>query len=239
MAGSKMDGAGFSRSLVAIAIVAVALGACSGNKRGGPVPYDVANFGAPEPLPLSSAATQYRVAPGDTLAVSVYKVPELTRDVEVDAAGGFMYPPLGRIDANNRTVAELGQEMQAKLGEKYLQSPVVQVGLKSTIANQITVDGSVTAPGMYSIAPGTTLLQALAIAKGPAREANLRRVVVFRQVGGQRMAAAFDLMDIRRGTAADPEVFARDIIVVDGSETRQRMTDIMSTMPLLSIFRPF
>lgn len=239
MASSITKRAAAHRSLVAMSIIAVSLGACTTNKRGGPVPYDVQNFGAPEALPLSTAATQYHIAPGDTLSVSVYKVPDLTRDVEVDAAGGFIYPPLGRIDANNRTVADLGKELQTRLGENYLQSPTVLVTLKSTIANQITVDGSVTSPGMYPIPPGTTLLQALAIAKGPAKDANLRRVVVFRQVSGQRMAAAFDLVDIRRGTAPDPEVYSRDIIVVDGSETRQRMTDVLQTLPLLSIFRPF
>ncbi len=227
------------KSIMAVAVTALALGACTTNKRGGPVPYDIKGFGAPEAIPLSAEATQYHVAPGDMLNVFVYQVPDLTRTVEIDAKGGFEYPPLGRVEANGRTTADLKQELTARLGDKYLQSPSVDVSLKSTVSNQVTIDGAVTSPGLYPIAPGTTLMQAVAIAKGTVKEANLRRVVVFRRIGGQRMAAAFDLLDIRRGASPDPEVYARDIIVVDNGGVNPQLTTLLQTLPLLAIFKPF
>jgi polysaccharide export outer membrane protein len=58
-------------------------------------------------------------------------------------------------------------------------------------------------------------------------------------VSGQRQAAAFDLQEIRRGQAPDPAVYAGDIIVVDGSRVKAAQKQILSNLPLLSIFRPF
>ena len=227
------------KSIMVAAVAALALNACSTNKRGGPVAYDIKGFGAPEALPLSTEATQYHVAPGDTLSVFVYQVPDLTRVVEVDAKGGFDYPPLGRVNANGRTTGDLKQELTARLGDKYLQSPSVDVSLKSTVGNQVTIDGAVNSPGIYQITPGTTLMQAVAVAKGAVGTANLRRVVIFRRINGQRMAAAFDLLDIRRGISTDPEVYSRDVIVVDNGGINPQLTTLLQTIPLLAIFKPF
>jgi polysaccharide biosynthesis/export protein len=229
----------FGKSAMVLAIALVALGGCTTNKRGGSVPYDVKDFGPPQAPVITPEAARYLIAPGDTLNVFVYQVPDLTRVVEVDAKGGFDYPPLGRVEANGRTPEDLKTELTTRLGEKYLQSPSVEVTLKATVSNQVTVDGAVTAPGLYPIAPGTTLMQAVAIARGTTATANLRRVVVFRRVNGQRMAAAFDLLDIRRGQMSDPEVYARDVIVVDGSNVNTQWTQALSAIGLVSIFKPF
>jgi polysaccharide export outer membrane protein len=74
---------------------------------------------------------------------------------------------------------------------------------------------------------------------GASEDANLRRVAVFRTVGGQRQAAAFDLQMIRRGQAVDPPVYAGDIVVVDGSGVKDAQKRILNNIPILSIFRPF
>jgi polysaccharide export outer membrane protein len=82
-------------------------------------------------------------------------------------------------------------------------------------------------------------MQAVAQAGGTTENANARRVAIFRQIGGQRQAAAFDLTAIRRGENPDPQVYAGDIIVVDGSATKALHRQILNSLPLLSIFRPF
>lgn len=227
------------RAFNVAALGLVALSGCSGNKRGGPVPYEVSNFGKPDQIELGSEVIQYRIAPGDMLTINVYQVPDLSRVVEVDSEGTFDYPLLGRINARGMSPGELRELLTKRLGEQYLQSPSIEVSLKSTVTNQVTVDGSVTAPGLYPIPPGTTLIRAIAMARGTAADANLRRVVVFRQVDGRRMAAAFDLLDIRRGLATDPEIYSRDIIVVDGATARKTWTDMLSALPLVALFRPF
>jgi polysaccharide export outer membrane protein len=61
---------------------------------------------------------------------------------------------------------------------------------------------------------------------------------VFRTINGKRQAAAFDLVDIRRGQAEDPAIYAGDIIVVDGSAIKELQKQILQGLPILSIFSP-
>jgi polysaccharide export outer membrane protein len=82
-------------------------------------------------------------------------------------------------------------------------------------------------------------MQAVALAGGTAEDANARRVAIFRTIDGKRQAAAFDLVSIRRGEAEDPRVYAGDIVVIDGSSIKSLQKQIMSNLPILSIFRPF
>jgi polysaccharide export outer membrane protein len=125
------------------------------------------------------------------------------------------------------------------LGEKYLQSPDVSVGVKASSTRVVTVDGSVNQPGVFPVSGPMTLMRVIALARGTKEDANPRRVAVFRQIEGQRMAAAFDLTRIRRGNAEDPRIYSGDIVVVDGSSIKAIQREIMQTMPMLSVFRPF
>ena len=84
-----------------------------------------------------------------------------------------------------------------------------------------------------------TLMQAVALAEGTDEFANVRRVAIFRTIDGQRQAASFDLLSIRRGQVPDPAVYSGDIVVVDGSANKQAMKKFFQAFPLLSIFRPF
>ena len=59
------------------------------------------------------------------------------------------------------------------------------------------------------------------------------------QIDGKRQAAAFDLTSIRRGEMADPEIYAGDIIVVDGSSVKAFQKQILNSLPVLSVFKPF
>jgi polysaccharide export outer membrane protein len=77
------------------------------------------------------------------------------------------------------------------------------------------------------------------MAKGTTEDANPSRVVVFRTIRGEKMAGAFDLQDIRRAKAEDPVIYGNDIVIVDGSRARQVYRELMGSLPLLSIIRPF
>jgi len=92
--------------------------------------------------------------------------------------------------------------------------------------------------GSFPVAGRVSLIQAIAMAKGTSDDANPRRVAVFRTIGGQRQAAAFDLTSIRRGQSPDPEIYPGDIIVVDGSSVKAAQKQILQTIPLLAIFGP-
>jgi polysaccharide export outer membrane protein len=214
------------------------LAGCAGG-RGGPVQYNVENFGVPDTPAVATLEEDYKIAPLDTVKVSVFQVPDLSGEFEVDLTGNIAVPLLGNVKAVDMTTAELDQRLTQQLGAKYLQKPDVSVGIKSSTRRNVTVDGSVRNPGVFPVTGPTTLMQVIALAKGTDENANPRRVAVFRQIGGKRMAAAFDLTSIRRGEMEDPRIYTGDIVVVDGSNIKAIQREVLSTLPLIGLFRPF
>ncbi len=215
-----------------------ALTGCA-ERRGGPIPYDVGTFGTPDTPTIATLETDYKIAPLDTLTVRVFKMPELTGEYEVDLTGQISMPLIGSISAVELTTAQLDQQLTAKFGEKYLENPDVSVGVKASTRRSVTVDGAVKSSGSFPVSGPMTLMQAVALAGGMTEEANARRVAVFRQINGKRQAAAFDLASIRTGASPDPAIFAGDIVVIDGSGIKQVQKQILNSIPILSIFRPF
>jgi polysaccharide biosynthesis/export protein len=208
------------------------------DSRGGPIPYN-RPLAAPDEPRIVALESNYKIAPMDQLAIKVFKSEDLTGDYDVDLAGRISMPFIGEVEAANITTAELDERLTAKLGEKYLENPDVAVSIKRSTARVVTVDGAVRESGSFPVAGPMTLIQAVALAKGPTEEANPRRVAVFRTIQGQRQAAAFDLTAIRRGQAPDPQIYPGDIIVVDGSGIKAFQKQILQNLPIFSIFRPF
>jgi polysaccharide export outer membrane protein len=220
-----------------LALAALAVSGCA--SRGGSVPYDPTNFEAPDVQSQPVANASHPIGALDTISVSVFQVESLSGDYKVDAQGKIDYPLLGSVQAQGRTTQELREQMAAALSKKYLQSPNVQVAIKDRAEQTITVDGSVRSPGQFIVKGPTTLLQAVAMAKGTTEDANPSRIIVFRTIRGEKMAGAFDLQDIRRAKSEDPVIYGNDIIIVDGSRARQMYRELMGSLPLLSILRPF
>jgi len=228
-----------TRIFALILFVASLLVAGCADKRGGPIPYDVQTFGVPDSPSVIPLETGYKIAPMDTLSVKVFKMPDLSGDYEVDLTGQISLPLIGSLAAADLTTVQLDEALTRKLGERYLENPDVSVGIKSSTRRSVTVDGSVNRAGTFQINGPLTLMQAVAAAGGTSPDANARRVAIFRQIGGKRQAAAFDLTSIRRGEAQDPSVFAGDIVIIDGSNVKAVQKQILNNLPILSIFRPF
>ena len=220
------------------AALAMMASACA-DKRGGPIPYSVSNFGTPDAPTVAALGAGYRIAPMDTVSVKVFKMPDLSGDYEVDLTGQVSLPLIGNVMAADLTTAQLDDSLTRRLGEKYLENPDVSVGIKSSSRRSVTVDGAVNHAGAFPVFGPTTLMQAVAQAGGTSPDANARRVAIFRSIGGKRQAAAFDLTSIRRGESPDPEVYAGDIIVIDGSSVKAVQKQLLNSLPILSIFKPF
>lgn len=223
---------------VGLGLAAALLLAGCADKRGGPIPY-AETFAVPDAPTVATLESDYRIAPLDTVSVKVFKMPDLSGDYEVDLTGQLSMPLIGSVSAVELTTAQLDQRLTAKLGERYLENPDVSVGVKASTRRSVTVDGAVKATGSFPVTGSMTLMQAVAAAGGTAEDANAHRVAIFRQIGGKRQAAAFDLVRIRRGQAEDPRVYPGDIVVIDGSSIKAMQKQILSNLPILSIFRPF
>ena len=217
----------------------VLLAACA--SRGGPIPYNVQNFGVPDaPHAATGADPNYRIAVGDTLQMVVFNVEALTREYRVDMAGNVAVPLIGDVPAVGKTTAELRDDVARRLGERYLRNPNVTIAVTASTNNRITVEGGVRQSGLFPVTGPLTLIQAIALAEGiDPQKGNARRVAIFRQIQGQRMGAAFDLTAIRRGEMPDPPVYAGDIVVVQDNTRRGFLQDVLTYIPLFAIFRPF
>lgn len=211
------------------------LAGCAGRRSD--MPYAPPAFDV-QPEDVFADLRDYRIGPSDLITVLVFRAPDLTADYRLDAGGNIMMPLAGKVDLTGMTSTEAAAAIARKLTGYYV-NPDVSIVLKEMVSQRITVIGAVNSPGVYPIPPGSSLLEAVATAKGLSGGANPRRVAIFRRIDGQRMAAAFDLEDIANARMEDPTVYASDIIVVDGSETRQLLRDVLTTIPILGLFRPF
>lgn len=228
------------RAFLVMLGLGLVLSGCAGGSRGGPVPYDRADFNAPDVIAAATTGSERRLGPGDVVNVSVFQVPELSGDREIDSFGRINMPLIGAVNVAGLTVADAGQAVSSALNVNYMRNANVQVLLKAERAQVVTVDGAVMQPGIYPMpAPTLTLQQTVAMARGTSELANLRRVIVFRTIDNQKMAAAFDLRDIRDSLTPDPLIYPNDIVVVDGSGSRQMFRDFIMTVPLIAVFRPF
>jgi polysaccharide export outer membrane protein len=114
----------------------------------------------------------------------------------------------------------------------------VAVSVTTSVSQKVIVQGEVNEAGVFEVKGRTTLLEALALAKGETRVASLDEVIVFRNINGQRMGAIFDVQRIRRGISEDPEIVGNDVVVVGTSRAKSVWRDILAASPLVGAFRP-
>ena len=207
---------------------------------------DTSQMTAARPVDLQTTqvgiqpTTEYVIGVQDKLNVRVFQVADLSFDeLVVDTSGNIQMPLIGAVQAAGLTPPALSSEIARRLGDQFLRNPQVTVTVAEAASQKITVDGAVTKPGVYEMRGRTSLLQAVAMAEGPSRIADLSKVAVFRTIDGQRSVAVFDLGAIRQGRAEDPFVLGDDIVVVDTSQLNAILRDAVGALPALAIFRPY
>jgi polysaccharide export outer membrane protein len=187
--------------------------------------------------PNADPTGNYIIGAEDKLSVRVFEVKDLSTDEEVvDATGHIELPLIGRITAAGKTTEQLQDEIAQRLGDRYLQSPQVSVLVVESASRKITVEGEVHTPGVFAMKGRTTLMEVIAMAGGPADDADLHKVAVIRDDHGIRRAAVCDYESIRRGNQVDPSLQGDDIIVVDGSRAKMFWAAAVKTLPLFTIF---
>jgi polysaccharide export outer membrane protein len=177
---------------------------------------------------------EYLVGPHDKLSVNVFGVPELSRDVQVDANGRFSLPLVGSVDAKGLTLAQLAHLVETRLRGRYVRDPQVSINLEEMVSQVVSVDGQVEQPGLYPVQGTMTLMRSVALARGTTEFADTSDVVIFRTVGNQEMAALYNLGAIRRGNYPDPRVYANDVIVVGDSPGRRLFKDYLQAGGLIA-----
>jgi polysaccharide export outer membrane protein len=224
---------------VLLPLVLAACSSAGGGSAGGSASSAAAvpsAFASAVPGPTSSA--DYRIAPLDILDISVFQVPDLTKTVQVSSSGQISLPLIGTVQAGGKSPQDLEKQIAGVLGAKYLQSPQVSVFVKEYTSQKVTVEGAVIKPGIYPMSGKTTLLQAIALAGGLDRVADSRGIVVFREAGGKKQAAKFDLPSIRSGKADDPVIAGGDVVVVDQDGGKTALRGVRESLGIFGLFSP-
>lgn len=183
---------------------------------------------------LTAADRPALIGPLDTIQVDVFNVPDLSREMQVDASGRIAMPLAGTIDARGKTAEELAGTIEAALRAKYVRDPGVTINIKNSVSQVVTIDGQVVEPGLYPVTNQMTLMRVIASAKGLSEFARQDDVVILRTVGERRMAGLYNVAAIRQGAYDDPPVYANDVIVVGDSPQRRLFRDFVSLSPLLA-----
>lgn len=198
------------------------------------VVQDTATLPAPTRQDLTAGDRPALIGPLDTIQVDVFNVPDLSREMQVDASGRIAMPLVGTVDARGITAQELAATVETALRGRYVRNPEVTVNIKSSVSQVLTIDGQVVEPGLYPVTNQMTLLRAIASAKGLSEFARHEDVVVLRTVEGRKMAGLYNIDAIRRGAYDDPAIYANDVIVVGDSPQRRLFRDFVSVAPLLA-----
>jgi len=174
----------------------------------------VANL--PPPINTQNGATQL-IAPNDVIGIDVFQVDDLDTVAQVDSMGNISLPLVGSVRAGGKSVTGLQAELISLYGSRYLQSPQITVSMKESVGQRVTVDGEVRRAGLYPTTAQTSLIQVIAQAGGFSTIADPGKVFVFRDFGGEKLVAQYDVNKIRSGQQADPRIFGGDVVVAFAS----------------------
>ncbi len=178
----------------------------------------------------AAAQSTYKVHTGDTLQLEVVEDGSLNRSLLVLPDGSVSVPMVGSIPAAGRSLADLKASITAGLAPSFATSPTVFVsvaklstpsggsrsGSSSAAGMSIYVMGEIAKPGKIDVAPGTTLLQALAVGGGLTKFGAPKRIQLHRtDSSGQTVIYNYNYGAAMSGVAQPTIVLqSGDVIVV-------------------------
>jgi polysaccharide export outer membrane protein len=158
---------------------------------------------------------KYLLGPEDVIEVSVWKEPDMTRQLVVQPDGKIFYPLVGELRAAGKTVKQLQEEISKRL-EKFVTDASVTVILLKTQNYKFYVTGKVNKPGEFLAGRPTSVLQAIAMAGGLTPFASPKNIKVVRKVSGQDEIYNFDYKDVSKGMMLYQNITLQpgDVVVV-------------------------
>lgn len=183
-----------------------------------------ANYEKPEypELPVATAdaqySTRYRIAPGDSVKIFVWRNPEVSTSVPVRPDGLLSAPLLEEIPAAGKTPAELARDLEAELST-YLRDPLVTViieGFQGTYSEKIRIVGESRNPTSLLYRDSMTLLDVMVETGGLTDYADGNSATLVRVVDGNQEQFALRLDDLVRDgdITANVDMIPGDIIII-------------------------
>ena len=186
---------------------------------------------------IGREAFRYRLGPGDSLAMSVFKMNGYEAKVEVLSDGTINLPRIGTIGVWGLTLEEARQRITAAY-EVFLRRPIVYLDLVNSRPVKVTVTGEVERPGVFSLptqsaAGWPTLVDVVQKAGGVTASGDLSRIEVLRpsaRPGGSMQRYQFDYLTVLRegGHAPNPLIYDGDSIRILQSDDLEN-ADLITT----------
>lgn len=166
------------------------------------------------PSPFVAIAADYRIGVSDVAAITVWKVPELSRSVPVRPDGKISLPLMGDVEAAGKTTGELHDVIVDRL-KPFIPDPEVTVAVEQINSQKYFVMGRVAHPGSYSLTLPSTVVEALAAAGGFLDWAKTGDIMVVRHMAdNQTERIRFSYKDWLKKKCNATELKSGDIIVV-------------------------
>jgi len=194
---------------------------------GGPVRGQVASPEAPDLSPEDRPAAQrtsalelrgavddeeYIVGPGDRFSITIWGQNVTTASVSVTPEGDLVLPGVATVPVAGRTLADVKDDVQNRLGALYGNSEV-SVALTALRRIQVNVLGAVLEPGPYVATALSPASQLVRTAGGLIDGASERNIVISRR-GGQRERLDLTRYHNTGDLTADPPILDGDVIFV-------------------------
>ena len=178
--------------------------------------------GAPElpPAPPASSlpSAEYRIGPGDSLNIFVWRNPELTVTVPVRPDGRLSIPLVEDVVAIGKTPTALAREYEKRLA-KYIKEPLVTViveGFVGPIPDQVRVIGEAAQPRSLPYRADMTVLDAMIAVGGLTRYAAGNNSVIIRTANGEQTTYSVHLSSLIRDGDVSSNVTLQpgDILII-------------------------
>ena len=173
-------------------------------------------------LPTASGdarfSTRYKIAPGDTVQVFVWRNPEVSTSVPVRPDGFLSAPLMEEVPAAGKTPAELARDLE-KILATYLRDPLVTVivtGFVGVYPEQIRVVGEAAEPQALLYKDSMTLLDVMIAVGGLTKFADGNNTTLVRVVDGEQRQFRLRIDDLLRfgDISANVDMKPGDILIV-------------------------
>lgn len=198
-----------SELMLLVCILCLALVSVSGQT---PTPAASANRGS---SPSGLIAVPTKIVPGDLLEISVFDTPELTQQVRVGADGKAELALVGGVPLAGLTTQQASEEIARELRDRqFLLRPQVNVLVKESAGQGVSIMGEVEHPGMYALGGSRSLLDVLSQAGGLTKVADTRVTIRRREGREADLTVKLDNRNAQLSLAADVQVYPGDLVMV-------------------------
>lgn len=222
----KMKGALLVLSIIAPALV---FGCATQN----------ANVPEAKALATPQKPSPYLIQPGDELDIKFFYNPELNETVVVRPDGKISLQLIDEIQAASLQPSELDRAL-TNLYSRELKKPVITVIVRSFTGQRVYVGGEVNTPGLITLPPGITPLQAVFQSGGFKETAQPAETLIIRKGPDNRpVPLRIDLAAVMNanGKGADFKLQPDDIVYVPKSAIAKLNTFVSQYIEQLFLFR--